>query len=314
MEGRLVLTGCRGRISRQHHRARARCCPRGRRSPPARSSWECRARRPPAKPAGDRAGARQRAVDTSNFASATARPRATSRGKGCKKNRSRTQLLATPQARLRPLIDGARKAVILTHVHTDGDGIGAEILTARIHDLARNPDPHPQHRSRSRQRYALIDTGGVVEVFDPRVTKPSSARRMLFLIVMLEQIGRQKASERVGGHTRVILNPVAEQRRRHRPLTTPDRAVLEGTSSDSEAQRTGELVVPDIIKALRGKPDFRLGAGGIRVAGERSPAISASGRPRARRTRRGPAESWRAASAAKGVRGGVERKQRPQWR
>ncbi|HYV84757.1 MAG TPA: bifunctional oligoribonuclease/PAP phosphatase NrnA [Patescibacteria group bacterium] len=154
--------------------------------------------------------------------------------------------IADAAQRLRPLLDGARTAVLLTHVTPDGDGIGAEIclygyLTSRgIETRILNTEAIPP-------RYAFLDARGAVEVFDP--ARHDAFVRQADLIFMLDnsavsRLGPIEPATRASRATTICID--------HHNLIEPFWKV---NIVDSEASATGELVF-QIIKALGGTPDF----------------------------------------------------------
>jgi bifunctional oligoribonuclease and PAP phosphatase NrnA len=149
-------------------------------------------------------------------------------------------------ARLRPLIDAARTAVLLTHVTPDGDGIGAEIclhsyLVSRgIETRILNTDPLPT-------RYAFLDARGAVEVFDP--ARHDAFVRGADLVFMLDnsapsRLGSVEAATRASRAVTICID--------HHNIVDPFWKV---NIIDPEASATGEMVYR-IVQALGGRPDF----------------------------------------------------------
>ncbi|HKQ96320.1 MAG TPA: bifunctional oligoribonuclease/PAP phosphatase NrnA, partial [Candidatus Polarisedimenticolia bacterium] len=154
--------------------------------------------------------------------------------------------LETAAARLRPLLESARTAALVTHVTPDGDGIGAEIclhayLVSRgIETRILNTEPLPL-------KYRFLDTRGAVEVFD--AAKHDAFVRGADLVIMLDnsapsRLGSLEAATRASRATTICID--------HHNLTDPFWKV---SLVDPEASATGELVYR-IIKTLGGRPDF----------------------------------------------------------
>jgi len=149
-------------------------------------------------------------------------------------------------ARLRPLLDAARTAVLLTHVTPDGDGIGAEIclhsylVACGIDTRILNTDPLPV-------RYRFLDARGAVEVFDP--ARHDAFVRAADLIFMLDnsapsRLGSVEAATRAARATTICID--------HHNISDPFWKV---NIVDQEASATGEMVYR-IVQALGGRPDF----------------------------------------------------------
>jgi phosphoesterase RecJ-like protein len=149
-------------------------------------------------------------------------------------------------ARLRPLLDAARTAVLLTHVTPDGDGIGAEIclhsyLVSRgIDTRILNTDPLPV-------RYRFLDARAAVEVFDP--ARHDAFVRAADLVFMLDnsapsRLGSVEEATRASRATTICID--------HHNIIDPFWKV---NIVDQEASATGEMVYR-IVQALGGRPDF----------------------------------------------------------
>jgi phosphoesterase RecJ-like protein len=154
--------------------------------------------------------------------------------------------IGSAAARLRPLLDAAGTAVLLTHVTPDGDGIGAEIclhsylLSRGIEARIINTEPLPV-------RYRFLDGRGAVEVFD--AARHDAFVRRADLIFMLDnsatsRLGPIEEATRGSRATTICID--------HHNITDPFWKV---NIVDAEASATGELVFR-IIKALGGRPDF----------------------------------------------------------
>jgi phosphoesterase RecJ-like protein len=153
---------------------------------------------------------------------------------------------AQAAARLRPLLDSARTAVLATHVTPDGDGIGAEIclhsyLTARgITTRIFNTEPTPL-------RYRFLDEKGAVEVFEAQ--HHDAFLRQADLFFMLDnsapsRLGPLEEATRASRATTICID--------HHNLVDPFWKV---NLVDSQASATGEMVYR-IVQALGGRPDF----------------------------------------------------------
>lgn len=154
--------------------------------------------------------------------------------------------LETAAARLKPLLESAKTAALVTHVTPDGDGIGAEIclhsyLVSRgIETRILNTEPLPL-------KYRFLDTRGAVEVFE--AVRHDAFVRAADLIIMLDnsapsRLGSIEAATRASRATTICID--------HHNLTDPFWKV---SLVDPEASATGELVYR-IIKTLGGRPDF----------------------------------------------------------
>lgn len=148
--------------------------------------------------------------------------------------------------RLKPLLERARSAVLLTHVTPDGDGIGAEIclygyLRSRgIEARVLNTEPLPV-------RYRFMDTQGAVEVYDPALHERFV--READLIFMLDnsspaRLGSVEAATRASRATTICID-------HHNVIDSFWNVNL----VDPESSATGELVF-QIVLALGGRPDF----------------------------------------------------------
>jgi phosphoesterase RecJ-like protein len=149
-------------------------------------------------------------------------------------------------ARLRPLLEGARTAVLATHITPDGDGIGAEIclhsyLTSRgITTRILNTEATPL-------RYRFLDERGAVEVFEAK--QHDAFLRQADLFFMLDnsapsRLGPLEEATRASRATTICID--------HHNLVDPFWKV---NLVDSQASATGEMVYR-IVEALGGKPDF----------------------------------------------------------
>lgn len=149
--------------------------------------------------------------------------------------------------RLRPLLDAAKSAALLTHVDPDGDGIGAEIcllsyLEGRgIDARVINTEPLPI-------RYRFLDPGGAVEVYD--AARHEAFVRGADLVFMLDnsavsRLGPLEAAVRASRATTVCID-------HHNVVEDFWKLNI----LDPEACATGELVF-QILKALGARPDRR---------------------------------------------------------
>jgi phosphoesterase RecJ-like protein len=149
-------------------------------------------------------------------------------------------------ARLRPLLDAARTAVLATHITPDGDGIGAEIclhsyLVARgIETRILNTEPTPL-------RYRFLDERNAVEVFDPKRHDAFLRQADLFFMLDNSAPSRLGPLEEATRATRAITLCID-----HHNLVDPFWKV---NLVDPQASATGEMVYR-IVEALGGKPDF----------------------------------------------------------
>jgi phosphoesterase RecJ-like protein len=148
--------------------------------------------------------------------------------------------------RLRPLLDGAKTAVLATHVTPDGDGIGAEIclhsylrsrgLEARVFNTEETP-----------LRYRFLDERGAVEVYDE--ARHGDFLRSADLLFMLDnsapsRFGPLEAAARASRAVTVCID--------HHNVVDPFWKV---NLIDPSAAATGEMVYR-IVEALGGRPDF----------------------------------------------------------
>jgi phosphoesterase RecJ-like protein len=154
-------------------------------------------------------------------------------------------LIAGAAAALRPLLETARTAALITHTTPDGDGIGAEICLVR-YLKARGIDARVLNTEPLTLRYRFLDPHGEVMVFDD--SRDAVFVRDADLIFMLDNA----ATSRMG-----TLGPYVRASRAttvcidHHNLTDPFWNI---TIVDEEACATGELVF-QIVKALGGTLD-----------------------------------------------------------
>ena len=155
-------------------------------------------------------------------------------------------LVAEAAARLRPLLDAARTAVLTTHVTPDGDGIGAEIC---LHSylVARGIEARILNTEPLSPRYRFIDERGAVEVFD--AARHDGFVRSADLLFMLDnsavsRLGPLEEAARASRATTICID--------HHNVVEPFWKV---NIIDPESSATGELVF-QIVKALGGAPDF----------------------------------------------------------
>jgi phosphoesterase RecJ-like protein len=157
------------------------------------------------------------------------------------------ELIQAAARRLRPLLDKARTAALLTHIDPDGDGIGAEIcLQSYLREIgleARvlNTEPLPL-------RYRFLDPDGGVEVYDP--ARHEAFVRDADLVFMLDnsavsRMGPPEAAVRACRGTTVCID--------HHNVVEDFWNI---NILDPEACATGELVF-QIVKALGGRTDRR---------------------------------------------------------
>jgi phosphoesterase RecJ-like protein len=155
-------------------------------------------------------------------------------------------LVEEAAARLRPLLDAARTAVLTTHVTPDGDGIGAEIC---LHSylVSRGIETRILNTEPLSPRYEFLDARGAVEVFD--AASHDGFVRSADLLFMLDnsavsRLGPLEEAARASRATTVCID--------HHNVVEPFWKV---NIIDPESSATGELVF-QIVKALGGSPDF----------------------------------------------------------
>jgi phosphoesterase RecJ-like protein len=148
--------------------------------------------------------------------------------------------------RLRPLLDAARTAVLLTHVIPDGDGIGAEVCLHR-YLRSRGIEARIINTEALPVRYQFLDPEGAVEVFE--ASRHDEFVRRADLIFMLDnsatsRLGPVEEATRASRATTICID--------HHNITDPFWKV---NIVDPESSATGELVFR-IVRALGGRPDF----------------------------------------------------------
>src|SRR6266571_255664 len=154
-------------------------------------------------------------------------------------------MIADAARRLKPLVDPARTAALITHVTPDGDGIGAELclfsyLRSRgIETLIINTEPLPA-------KYRFLDPDGRVEAFEHG--RHEEYLRNADLIFMLDnsatsRMGPLEPAIRASRGTTICID--------HHNVVEPFWKV---NIIDPEACATGELVF-QIIKAMGGRVD-----------------------------------------------------------
>ena len=150
--------------------------------------------------------------------------------------------------RLQPVLDGARRVALTTHINPDGDGIGAELCLHRylasrgIETRIVNTEPLPP-------RYAFLDPQGAVEVFE--ADRHETFLRDADVVVMLDnsavsRLGPLEPAVRASRATTVCID--------HHNVREPFWTI---NIIDEDACATGELVF-QIIKALGGGIDFEM--------------------------------------------------------
>ncbi len=154
-------------------------------------------------------------------------------------------MIADAARRLKPLVDSARAAALITHVTPDGDGIGAEICLFG-HLEARGIDARIINTEPLAARYRFLDPGGAVEVFDAATHE--AFLRGADLIIMLDnsatsRMGPLEPAVRASRATTVCID--------HHNVIEPFWKV---NIVDSDSCATGELVF-QIIKAMGGQVD-----------------------------------------------------------
>ena len=147
---------------------------------------------------------------------------------------------------LEPLLAGARRAALCTHVNPDGDGIGSEICLHRhlkslgIEGRIINTEPLAT-------RYRFLDPEGEVEVFDAR--RHEEFLRDADLIFMLDnsaltRLGPLEPAIRASRATTICVD--------HHNVVEPFWKL---NIIDEEACATGELVF-QILKAIGARLDL----------------------------------------------------------
>lgn len=157
------------------------------------------------------------------------------------------KLIEQAAARLRPLLQGAGTAALLTHIDPDGDGIGAEIclqsyLKSRgIEARVINTEPLPV-------RYRFLDPDGGVEVYEAARHDPFLRSADLIFVLdnsAVPRLGPLEPSVRAAAGTTICID-------HHNVVENFWKINI----LDPDACATGELVF-QIIKALGGRPDLR---------------------------------------------------------
>jgi len=150
--------------------------------------------------------------------------------------------------RLQPVLEGARRAALTTHINPDGDGIGSEICLHR-YLVSRNIESRIINTEPLPLRYAFLDPRGAVEVFD--AARHEQFLREADLVVMLDnsavsRLGPLEPAVRASRATTVCID--------HHNVLEPFWMI---NIVDENACATGELVF-QIIKALGGNIDFEM--------------------------------------------------------
>ena len=154
-------------------------------------------------------------------------------------------MIADAVAKLRPLLDTARRAALATHITPDGDGIGAEICLLS-HLKSRGMDARVINTEPLAAKYRFLDPEGAVETYD--AARHDAFLRDADLIFMLDnsatsRMGSLEPAIRASRATTVCID--------HHNVLEPFWKV---NIVDPEACATGELVF-QIIKALGGRID-----------------------------------------------------------
>jgi bifunctional oligoribonuclease and PAP phosphatase NrnA len=154
-------------------------------------------------------------------------------------------MIADAAARLRPLLDSARRAALTTHVTPDGDGIGAEICLL-AHLKARGIEARVINTEPLAVKYRFLDPEGAVETYD--AGRHDAFLRDADLIFMLDnsatsRMGPLEPAIRASRATTVCID--------HHNVLEPFWKV---NIVDPEACATGELVF-QILKAMGGRID-----------------------------------------------------------
>jgi phosphoesterase RecJ-like protein len=155
------------------------------------------------------------------------------------------EMIADAARRIKPLVDGARTAALITHVTPDGDGIGAELCLLG-HLKARGKSARVINTERLAAKYRFLDPAGAVEVFDS--AKHDEYLRSADLIFMLDnsatsRMGPLEPAVRASRATTICID--------HHNVYEPFWKV---SIVDPDACATGELVF-QIIKAMGGQVD-----------------------------------------------------------
>src|SRR5215813_2525332 len=151
--------------------------------------------------------------------------------------------IADAARRLKPLLDKARTAALITHVNPDGDGIGSEICLFH-HLREKGIEARIINTEPLATRFHFLDPDGAVEVFEAEKHEPFL--RGADLIVMLDNsaIGRMGPLEpavRASRATTVCID--------HHNVVEPFWGV---NIIDSDACATAEMVF-QIIRAMGGE-------------------------------------------------------------
>lgn len=154
-------------------------------------------------------------------------------------------MIAEAARRIKPLVDRARTAALITHITPDGDGIGAELCLLG-YLKARGIDARVINTEPLAAKYRFLDPAGAVEEFD--AARHDAFLRDADLIFMLDnsatgRMGPLESSVRASRAVTVCID--------HHNLTDPFWKV---SIVDPDACATGELVF-QIIKAMGGTVD-----------------------------------------------------------
>jgi len=151
-------------------------------------------------------------------------------------------LIEEAARRLRPLLKGAKRIALCTHINPDGDGIGSEICLLH-HLVSLGIETRIINTEALPLRYRFLDPEGAAEVFDAKRHEPFL--KTADLVFMLDnsspaRLGPLEAAVRGSSATTVCID--------HHNLIDPFWKV---NIIDEEACATGELVF-QIVKALGG--------------------------------------------------------------